>query len=105
MFFPGETITHQFIIPFQKSEIAKVILTYEQNDQVVLEETITSGFEEIELQKTKFDFVFSQPESLAFQDDSDYSIQLNVYTKGGTRHVSHLLHGYNGVQYLREVIT
>ena len=105
MFFPGETITHNFIVPFAKGEISKVIVTYKQNDQIVLEETVSSGFEDEDNQQTSFDIVFTQSKSLAFHDNSDYTVQLNVYTKGGTRHASHELHGISGVQYLREVIS
>ena len=105
MFFPGETITHNFIIPFAKNEIAKVIITYKQNDQIILEKTVTSGFTDEPNQKTSFDYVFSQPESLVFQDNSDFTIQLNVYMISGTRHASYELRGSNGVQYLREVIS
>ena len=105
MFFPGETVTNRFIIPFAQDEVGKVVVTYKQNDQIILEKTITSGFTNEENQKCSFDYVFSQPESLAFQDNSDFSIQLNVYTKSGTRHTSYEMRGVNGAQYLREVIT
>ena len=105
MFFPGETITHNFVIPFMKNDIAKVIVTYKQNDHIILEKTITSGFEEIDNEKVSFDIAFSQSESLSFQDDSDYTVQLNVLAKSGSRHASHELHGFNGAQYLREVVS
>lgn len=104
MFFPGETIVHQFIIPFDIVDVAKVIVTYKQNDQIVMEKTITSGFTETEDNKTSFDYSFMQPESLAFQDNSNFTIQLNVYSKGGTRHASHEMKESSGVQYYREVI-
>ena len=45
MFFPGETITHSFVIPFAANEIDHVILSYKQNGAIILEKTITSGFE------------------------------------------------------------
>ena len=105
MFFPGETITHNFVIPFAKNEVSKVVVTYKQNDQIVLEKTITSGFVDEGTSLCSFDYTFSQPESLAFQDNSNFSIQLNVYSVAGTRHASYELRESNGVQYYREVIT
>lgn len=105
MFFPGETIIHKFVIPFEVIDVAKVIVTYKQNDQIVMEKTITSGFTETEDDQTSFDYSFMQPESLAFHDNTDFSIQLNVYTKGGTRHASYEMKESSGVQYYREVIT
>lgn len=105
MFFPGETITHKFFVPFNHNEIVKAIVTYKQNDQIILEKTITSGFQSEEEDKSSFEYSLSQPESLCFQDNSRFTIQLNVYAAGGSRHASYELRGDSGIQYLREVIT
>ena len=105
MFFPGETITHTFYIPFAINEIDNVVVSYKQNEAIILEKKITSGFEADSTQVTKFEIVFSQTDSLLFDDNRPFTIQLNVYTTGGTRHTSHEMDSSNGVQYLREVMT
>ena len=43
MFYPGETIAHTFTLPYKKSEIDKVIISYRQNGHIVLEKIITSA--------------------------------------------------------------
>lgn len=105
MFFPGETITHSFVIPFTANEIDHVILSYKQNGAIILEKTITSGFEAEEAHVTKFDYHLTQNESLLFEDNLTFTIQCNVYTVGGTRHASQEMTSSSGIQYLREVMT
>ena len=105
MFNPGETVLHRFIIPFIPNEISKVIVTYKQEDDVVFEKTITSGFEGLESNtKTQFTVDFSQDESLLFKDLYNYTAQVNVLTIHGTRASSKPIKGFNGSQYHREVI-
>ena len=105
MFFPGETIIHKFVIPFEAIDISYVVVSYKQGDDIVFEKTITSGFEEEETNQTSFSFAFTQQESLRFSDNWAYTIQCNVYTKGGSRHTSNELKSSNGIQYLREVMS
>lgn len=104
MFFPGETITHRFVIPFAAKEIDKVIFSYKQKEAIMFEKTITDNFEKVEDHITNVEFQLSQGEGLLFADDAPFTVQVNVYTKGGTRHTSHELSSSSGVQYLREVI-
>lgn len=104
MFFPGETVTHRFVVPFDSDEIDRVILSYKQNNNIIFEKTITSGFIDEGHDLTSFSFEFSQDESLLFSDNEKFTIQCNVYTKGGSRHASHEMRSGSGVQYLREVI-
>ena len=104
MFFPGETITHRFIIPFAADEIDHVVLSYKQNESIIFEKTINSGFENISAGTCSLSFVFTQNEGLLFEDNSPFTIQCNVYTKGGTRHTSYEMSSSNGIQYLREVM-
>lgn len=104
MFFPGETITHRFVIPFAINEIDHVILSYKQNEAIIFEKTITSDFVEESQHITSFSFTFTQTEGLLFSDNASFTIQCNVYTKSGTRHTSYEMKSNNGVQYLREVI-
>ena len=104
MFFPGETITHRFVIPFAADEIDHVVLSYKQQETIIFEKTITSGFEKESNSICSFSFTFSQSEGLLFGDDVPFTIQCNVYTKVGTRHTSYEMNSSNGVQYLREVM-
>ncbi len=105
MFFPGETITHKFVIPFAANEIDYVIISYKQNEEIIFEKKIASGFEQEGTNITSFSFVFTQSEGLLFDDNNSFTIQCNVYTKGGTRHTSYEMKNSSGVQYLREVLT
>ena len=104
MFFPGETITHKFIVPFSKSEIDHAVISYKQNGGIVFEVTITT-FEKVENSKCSVTYNFTQEDSLLFEDDMPFTIQCNIYTKQGTRHTSHEMSSSSGVQYLREVMT
>ena len=104
MFFPGETVTHRFLIPFAANEIDKVIFSYKQNGAIVYEKIVTEGFEVEEPHITSIEFQLTQGEGLLFADNAPFTIQVNVYTNAGTRHTSYELSGSSGVQYLREVI-
>ena len=105
MFFPGETITHRFIIPFSKADVDYVVISYKQNEQVMLEKTITSDqiTKETEL-SCRIEYELKQIESLLFDDNMPFTMQLNVYSTSGTRHTSYELSERNGIQYFREVM-
>ena len=106
MFNPGETVCHQFIIPFMASELSKVIISYKQDGDIVFEKTITSGFEPSDTGKTVVSVTLSQRESLMFQENTDFTIQLNVLVGlDGSRVTSAEIKGHNGVQHHKEVIT
>ena len=103
---------HTFLIPFVTDSINKIIVTYKQNDHVILERIVTSamlvdGDALIPIDnpaRTKFRVQLTQQESLLFEDKRDFWIQLNVFTNGRTRHASCEIKGSNGVQHVREVI-
>ncbi len=106
MFHPGETVCHQFIIPFVAVELSKVIITYKQDDHIILVKELTSGFEKYETKaQSIISVTFSQEESLLFDDFHDYRIQLNVFTKEGARAASCEIKQSTGVQHYKEVIT
>ena len=105
MFIPGETITHEFTIPFADDEISKVIVTYKQNNKIILTKPISSGFEQVTQAKTKITVLLSQQESLLFSDKDDYFIQLNVFTNEGARAASAEFRGSTGHQHYKKVIT
>lgn len=104
MFHPGETVSHTFIIPFIADELSKVVVTYKQNDHVIITKQITSGFEPYQTVKTQVVVPFTQSESLLFEDNKFYSIQLNVITVSGARATSNEIKGQSGVQHYKEVI-
>lgn len=111
MFNPGETVAHTFVIPFSKTSLSQVVISYKQGDNVILEritsrrdflDHITNGT--VDPVKTDIRIELSQQESLLFKDLHSYTIQLNVYTEGGSRHASCEIKGKNGIQHHREVI-
>lgn len=104
MFIPGETVAHAFIIPFALEEIDHVIVSYKQNDDIILEKMVDSDFETKGEKSTYFSFILTQTESLLFPNNAQYSVQCNVYTKSGSRHASKPLKNKTGTQYLEEVM-
>ena len=125
MFHPGETVVHSFVIPVVKDDIQHVIVTYIQDDDVILERVVTSS------NPTNFDLAFSptyvedqishetpadkgwskffiqltQQQSLLFKDSVDKYIQVNVLRKDGSRHTSRLISTRSGIQRHREVMS
>lgn len=104
MFHPGETVSHTFTIPFQASEVAKVIVTYKQNDRIVLAKTITSGITDSTDSASIVSLTLTQQESLLFEEKKGFTIQLNVFTNNGRRVTSNEIRGENGAQHYKEVI-
>ena len=104
MFSPGETVTQVFVIPFVISDVDHVVVSYKQNEVIVLEKTITGGFMEHDESSTSFAVELTQTDSLMFADCDYYNIQVNVYTVGGSRHASKAIRDKNGLQYHREVM-
>ena len=105
MFFPGETVTHHFVIPFAANEIDKIVFSYKQKEAIIYEKTISSGFVEEGNKITSVEFALTQGEGLLFADDAPFTIQVNVYTKQGTRHTSYEINSSSGVQYLRDIMS
>lgn len=104
MFFPGETVSHGFVIPFSSSDIHHVVISYKQHDQIILEKTVSSGFINKGTGKSLFSVKLTQADGLLFFDHEPFTIQCNVFTKGGSRHTSREIKGFTGTQYLREVM-
>ena len=106
MFCPGETVAHEFTIPFAKSEIAKIVATYKQQDHVVKIVEITSGFRDGETStESTFSVKLSQADTLLFAEHCPYTIQLNVLTINGTRSASKEMYDKTGPQQYKRVIT
>lgn len=105
MFFAGETVTHYFVIPFAANEIDKIVFSYKQKEAIMFEKIVSSGFVSDGEDVTSVSYALTQGEGLLFADDVPFTIQVNVYTKQGTRHTSYELNSSSGVQYLREVMS
>lgn len=106
MFIPGETISHEFHIPFVQSDGIRVIyVTYKQNDDVFLIKEVYPGQITEELPGSHFTVTLSQQESLLFQNNSNFYVQLNVLFESGARSTSVALKGTNEDQHLREVVS
>lgn len=105
MFHPGETVTFTFTIPFASNAVNNVIVTFKQNDCLIVKKIITSvtaaqtaGFSTVMV-------VLTQQESLLFKENKDFKIQLNVFKKDGSRATSKEMSSTNGVQHYKEVMT
>lgn len=109
MFIPGETISHRFHLPFSKTNIIKVIATYRQDGHIVLDpKTIYPSQITTEQTGSQFVITLSQEESLLFEDDKYFYVQLNVLTSvngSNVRTTSYELRSETKLQHLREVVT
>jgi len=106
MFIPGETITHQFFIPFVRSDVNKVEVTYRQNGHIILRKSVAGGSltNVTQTSQSSFNVTLSQQESLLFDDDKPFYVQLNVIFMNNTRCASVEIKGSNGMQHIREVV-
>ena len=121
VFHPGETVVHSFVIPFPKSLIQQVIISYRQSDDIVFERPITRGTDEFDSHvvvyeyedsqgqhtdenKSRVWFQFTQIQSVLFKDVWDLHIQLNVITVNHSRHTSKEIRTYTGIQHIKEAI-
>lgn len=104
MFSPGETVTHKFRVPFPAVEMSKVVVSYKQQDHLVLEKNVTSFEEGDTPTQSIVTIVFSQDESLLFENDMPFTIQINVITTAGSRATSREMKGGTLFQHVREVI-
>lgn len=107
MFIPGETIAFNFTVPFVRSDIGRIYVTYYQDDEIVLEKRvaasqITRAYDKAE---SYFTVTLSQAESLLFNNCDDFTIQLNVVLTTGVRCASYEMKGKNGMQHIKEVVT
>lgn len=102
---------HTFIIPFKKTNLSYVIISYKQDDYVILERTVTSFANHVDENnvldeaKSEVSIQLTQEESLLFADRRDFTIQLNVYSDSGSRHASCEIKASSGVQHHRQVMS
>ena len=114
MFLPGETIIHEFKLPVIPGEVSKVVITYEQNDRIVLVKTVAAGSVLPDGTTSKVQCRLTQRESLLFESPEvnrfntngvPFTVQVNIYTKSGTRLTSIPANGKTGIQHYREVVS
>lgn len=102
MFYPGETIAHTFILPYEKSYISKVIVSYRQSERLVLEKVIASSRAMQELDEgTAITVTLAEEESLLFEDNAHYDVQVNVFMSSG-RATSSQIRDWTGLQHVRD---
>ena len=77
--FQGSTPTNEFTMPFPAEAIEKVIISYEQNDTVVLEKHT----EDITISDYLLAVKLTQEETLKFEEDKLVAIQIKVKTTDG----------------------
>lgn len=114
MFLPGETIIHEFKLPVIPKEVSKIVVTYEQNDRIVLVKTISASNVLADGKTSKVQCKLTQAESLLFESPEvnrfnknsvPFTVQVNIYTKTGTRLTSIPASGSTGIQHYREVVS
>ena len=104
MFIPGETICHRFQIPFMSTDVTEIIVSYYQNDYVILEKTVDASELEVEGGATYFTVQLTERESLMFQNHTSFRVQLNVLLTNGRRCTSEEIKGSNGIQHIRKEV-
>lgn len=105
MFFPGETVNHTFIVPFDITEIGRAIISYKQNGHIIVEKEATSSSvdnENSETSSCNLIVSLTEKESLLFEDNSEYSIQINIFSPVNGRITSKPIYDCTGEQYLRQ---
>ena len=102
--YPGESEKQEFLIPFAASMCKKAIVSYKQENLVVLEITVTT-FTRVDNGSCKFEYTLSQKESLKLRNMKDCRIQVNVYSAYGDRIVSKPIRVLVGEQFHRQPIS
>ena len=107
MFIPGETITHEFRIPFASEDIKTIYVTYRQNDQIVLvKKVFPVDIHDVSGDLNFFQVTLEQNESLLFKNNATFYVQLNVlFNDSKTRAASVELKGTTGRQHYGKVVS
>ena len=103
VFSPGETIVHEFHLPFGGNDISEVIVSYYQNGRIIFIKHYNGEYKSIPT-GSQFTVGLLQEESLLFDDNSDFYVQLNVMFNSGTRATSREMRGRNIKQHIREAV-
>ena len=103
MFYPGETDTHVFTIPYAANTIEKAVVSYKQAGKLILEKTCTSFTDTRGGCELVVDI--TQEDSLQFIDKAVASVQINLYFTNHTRQTSEPVKYVVGEQYHKKVIS
>jgi hypothetical protein len=105
MLIPGDTVVHNFTIPFDYDDVEEVDISYKQGDRIVYEKKITHQTSDVYITRgdgfTILSCDLSQNVTLLFEDNMTYTIQLTVLTSGGGRTTSGIIKSSSGIQYVR----
>lgn len=104
IFYPGSTPVHTFSVPFSAEFCRNAYVSYRQGNKTLLTKT-TNVFTDAGEYKATFTVLFSQAESLRFEDNKDITAQINLITADSKRHTSDPCLIHAGVQYERQVIS
>ena len=86
--FRATTPTHTFTLPIDTSRLSKILITYAQNGNIVLEKTEA----DCTLEGCNVSLTLTQEETLLFttEDDARISIQIRVLTADGKAYASEI---------------
>lgn len=84
--FRATTPTHIFSLPFETSLLNKILITYKQDDAIILEKTEA----DCTLDGNDIKIKLTQEETLLFDADKRVMIQLRVLTTDGTAMASEI---------------
>lgn len=104
-FHPGDTVLLQFRLPFSIQDVKAVVISFRGNDRVAFEALATAFSSEDEYEmdeegnyvldedgeqivsqyRTRVGYTLTQAESLMFDENSSYLLQLNVFGPNSSR--------------------
>ena len=109
-FHPGETVVLNFMLPFSIYDVKAVVMSFRNRDRVAFEAIATSFKSEDTtdpetgrvIYKTRVGFSITQAESLQFDENYKYMMQLNVFGPNSSRIASNEIPVYTGAQQIWE---
>lgn len=102
--YPGETDSHEFVLPFAATMVRKAVVSYKQENIVTLEVQVTN-FTPINSGSCKFSYTLTQKQALKLRNCTECKIQINVYSIYNDRIVSKPIKVIIGEQFHRQPIT
>ena len=108
-FHPGETVVLNFNVPFSVLDIKAVRISFRGRNSIAFEATAI-GFKSLDyvdgqgntVYKTRVGYTMTQSESLQFEENTDYKMQVNVYGPNGSRITSKEIDVRTLEQHLQE---
>ena len=102
MFHPGETVAFNWVIPFDSNDLEYVVVSFRDRNRVAFEKVIRNFVRE-DQDKTRVGLLLTQEESLLFDENSCYSMELNVYGLQTSRATSNCIKVRTLCQHIPEV--